>query len=220
MHVPAKTQFYCLTWFIYLSAQGTIYIEFHYSPIIPCRTISSFWRISAVYFAATFFFSFPLFPRFLFLSLSFSPPFHKVCLDSAGSMLNLHSLLYSLTKLSLLSTYFPGGSVVKNPPANAGDVGSIPGSGRCPGEGNSYLLQYSCLENSIDGGTWWATVHGVAKRGGHDWATKQQLCTSSWAKLWWYRGENHALILQIGHSPAGKISGVEDVKCMYMICWV
>ena len=58
---------------------------------------------------------------------------------------------------------FPGGSVVKNPPPNAGHVGSIPGLGRCPGEGNDNTFQYSCLENSMDGGAWRATVHGVAK---------------------------------------------------------
>ena len=46
---------------------------------------------------------------------------------------------------------------------NAGDLGSIPGSGRSPGEGNGNPLQYSCLENPMDGGAWWATVHGVAK---------------------------------------------------------
>ena len=57
----------------------------------------------------------------------------------------------------------PDGSMVKNPPVNAGDAGSIPGSGRSPGEGNGNLLQYSCLENSIDREAWWATVHGVAK---------------------------------------------------------
>ena len=53
---------------------------------------------------------------------------------------------------------FPGGSVVKNLPANAGDVGSIPGLGRSPGEGNGSPLQYSCLENPIDRGAWRATV--------------------------------------------------------------
>ena len=56
--------------------------------------------------------------------------------------------------------------VVKNPPANAGDqrdVGSNPGSGRSPGEGNGNPLQYSCLENPMDRGAWWATVHGVTK---------------------------------------------------------
>ena len=56
--------------------------------------------------------------------------------------------------------------VVKNPPANAGDIrdtGSIPGSGRSPGEGNGNPLQYSCLENSMDRGAWRAIVHGEAK---------------------------------------------------------
>ena len=58
---------------------------------------------------------------------------------------------------------FPGGTVVKKPPANAGDASSIPGSGRSPGEGNGNPLRYSCLENSTDRGGWWATAHGVAK---------------------------------------------------------
>ena len=53
---------------------------------------------------------------------------------------------------------FPGGSAVKNLPANAGDLDSIPGLGRSPGEGKGYLLQYSDLENSMD-----YIVHGVAK---------------------------------------------------------
>ena len=53
--------------------------------------------------------------------------------------------------------------MVKDPPANAGDVGWIPGSGRSPGEGNDNPLQYSCLENPMDRGAWWATVHGVTK---------------------------------------------------------
>ena len=58
---------------------------------------------------------------------------------------------------------FPGGSVVKNPPTKAGDMGLIPGSGRSPGEGNDNPLQYSCLGNPMVRGTWWAAVHGVAK---------------------------------------------------------
>ena len=62
---------------------------------------------------------------------------------------------------------FPGGSQVKASASNAGDLGSTPGSGRSPGEGNGNPLQYSCLENPMDGGAWWATVHG-AKRVGHD----------------------------------------------------
>ena len=58
---------------------------------------------------------------------------------------------------------FPGGSVAKNPSASARDAGSIPGSGRSPGGGNGNLIQYSCLENSMDRGAWWATVHRVEK---------------------------------------------------------
>ena len=72
---------------------------------------------------------------------------------------------------SFLSEWgLPGGTMVKNLPANAADtgyVGSFPGGGggggRSPGEGNGYPRQYSCLENSTDGGAWWTTVHGVAK---------------------------------------------------------
>ena len=58
---------------------------------------------------------------------------------------------------------FPSGSVVMNLPANAGDVGSIPGSGRSPGEGDGNPLQFSCLGNLRDKGAWWATVHRIAK---------------------------------------------------------
>ena len=61
---------------------------------------------------------------------------------------------------------FPGGSVVKNLPANAGDardMGSIPGLGRSSAGGNGTPLQYSCLGNPTDRGAWWAIVHGVAK---------------------------------------------------------
>ena len=58
---------------------------------------------------------------------------------------------------------FPGDSEVKASAWKVGDPGSIPGSGRSPGEGNGNPPQYSCLENPMDGGAWWATVHGVAK---------------------------------------------------------
>ena len=57
----------------------------------------------------------------------------------------------------------PGGSDDKEIAFNAGDLGSVSGSGRSPAEGNGIPLQYSCLENSMDRGTWWATVHGVTK---------------------------------------------------------
>jgi len=59
---------------------------------------------------------------------------------------------------------FPGGSIVKDLPAKARDLGSIPGLGRSPGEGNGNPLQYSCLENPMDRGAWQATVYGVTKK--------------------------------------------------------
>ena len=69
------------------------------------------------------------------------------------------SLLFNM----LSRLYFPGGSDSKASAYNAGDLGSIPGLGRSPGEGNGNSLQYSCLENPMDGGDWWATVQGVAE---------------------------------------------------------
>ena len=70
---------------------------------------------------------------------------------------------YLFCNSMLLTIGFPGGSVVQNPPANTGNVDSIPGSGRSPGEGNGNPLQYSCLQNPMDRGAWQATVQGVAK---------------------------------------------------------
>ena len=64
----------------------------------------------------------------------------------------------------------PGGSDSKESACSAGNPDSIPGLGRSPEEGNGNPLQYSCLENSIDRGTWWATVH-ESQRAGHDWET-------------------------------------------------
>ena len=58
---------------------------------------------------------------------------------------------------------FPSGSDSKESAYSAGDLDSIPGSEGFPGEGNGYPLYYSCLENSMDRGAWWATIHGVAK---------------------------------------------------------
>ena len=68
--------------------------------------------------------------------------------------------------------------VVKNPPANAGvlrDIGLIPGIGGSPGEGQDNPLQYSCLENSMDRGAWWAIVHRVTK----SWTQLKQLNTEA-----------------------------------------
>ena len=62
---------------------------------------------------------------------------------------------------SSLSVVFPCGSAGKESTCNAGDLGSTSGLGRSPGEGKGYPLQSSCLENPVDRGAWWATVHGV-----------------------------------------------------------
>ena len=71
---------------------------------------------------------------------------------------HLDELIYGIQNMSLAA-----GSVVKNPHDNAGDLGLIPGLGRSPGVRNGNPLQHCCLENSMDRGAWWATVHGVAK---------------------------------------------------------
>ena len=96
-----------------------------------------------------------------------------VCLVIAGySYLRKNVKISSMLKPHLGTIYlvllrislgFPGGSAVKNPPANAGDTSSIPGSGRSPGEENGNPFQYSCLRNPMDRGAWQAIVHGAAK---------------------------------------------------------
>ena len=102
----------------------------------------------------------PLTADFLYLILA------KVTEGSAGSTHRGHFVMSRLAFIKGL----PGGSVVKNPPANAGDSGSIPGLGRSPGEGHGNPLQYSYLGNPMDRGAWWATVLGV---------TKSQICLSN-----------------------------------------
>ena len=106
---------------------------------------------------------------FLFFSPSFLPspppsPSSSFFVHSPWFWVHLRLFFWRLLGIHLaLSLGFPGGSDGKAPACNAGDLGSIPGSGRSPGEGNDNALQYSCLENPMDGGAWWATAHGVAK---------------------------------------------------------
>ena len=70
---------------------------------------------------------------------------------------------------------FPSGSAGKESTCNAGDPGSIPESGRFPGEGNGYPLQYSCLENPMDRGAWQATVHGATESWTRNTETTERL---------------------------------------------
>ena len=87
---------------------------------------------------------------------------------------------------------FLGGSMVRNPAANAGDEGSIPGSGRCPGEGKGHPLQYSCLGSPTDRGAWWArvysspgsSVHGVLQERILKWVAMPSSRGSSWPRNW------------------------------------
>ena len=120
--------------------------------------ISSFLNIS---------FLFPL-PVVSFLDLSSSSLILSFIWSALFPMLSLihslsHLLSYSAPKFVWFFFFKVGGSEVKASACNAGDLGLIPGLGRSPGEGNGNALQYSCLENPMDTGAWWAIVHGVAK---------------------------------------------------------
>ena len=84
---------------------------------------------------------------------------------SVCALYKLHYAIYNVLQ------GFPCSSVGREPAYNAGDPGLISGLGRSPGGGNGNPLQYSCLENPMDRGAWWATVHGVA-RVGHDLASQ------------------------------------------------
>ena len=75
----------------------------------------------------------------------------------------LKSIIFNSWISAWLIQSNPLGAVIKNPPANARDMGSIPGSGRSPGEGNGNRLEYSCLGNPVDRGAWRATVYEVTK---------------------------------------------------------
>ena len=70
---------------------------------------------------------------------------------------------YKPITVQISNRSFPDGSVVKNPPADPGDMGSVPGLGRSPGKGNGKPLQNACLGNPMDRGAWQATVHGVIR---------------------------------------------------------
>ena len=96
-----------------------------------------------------------------FYSMLSPPP--SICPHVSFSVMTTWSVHLKCHTPHTLWTHFPGGSEVKNLPANAGDPGLIPGSGRSPGVGNGDPLQYSCLENPLDREAWWATGHGVTE---------------------------------------------------------
>ena len=98
-------------------------------------------------------------------------------LRAENQALNSQGEVWAMT---FLCKFFPGGSVVKNLPANAGDVDSIPGWERFLGKGNGNPLQHSCLGNPMDSGAWQAIAHGVTKN--LRLRTKQQLFSGG---PWW-----------------------------------
>ena len=121
----------------------------------------------------------PAFFSFLFVWHIFFHPFIfslyvSLCLKWVSCRQRIHGSCFCIHSASLCLLVgafnpfpfkgFPGGSEVKASSCNAGDLGLIPGLGRCTGEGNGNPLQYSCLENPMDREAWWATVHGAAKR--------------------------------------------------------
>ena len=104
---------------------------------------------------------------------------------------------------------FPGGSEVKASVCNVGDLDSIPGSGRFPGEGNGNPLQYSCLENPRDLGAWWAIQSTGSQRVGHDWATSLSL------SLFWFPNIERAKIM-MDCSKYFCLKYILSVYCMEM----
>ena len=122
---------------------------------------------------------------------SHSPRASGASSDLVGSCLKgrdfQNMLLYSVVQLRFLLRFnlhlllgFPGGSMVKNLPAIAGDADSIPGSGRSPGEKNGYPLQYCCLENPMERGS-----RGVSQKVGHNWACLQTFLLSCASNFFW-----------------------------------
>ena len=118
---------------------------------------------------------------------------------------------FSIQQISVqhLNIWEPtGGSDSKESACNARDLGSIPELGQIPWEGHSYPLQYSCLENSIDRGAWWASVHG-SQRIRHDWVpnTFTKYLTNSCVRHWWQWAEHR--VCPSGEAGTGRVVLVE-----------
>ena len=138
--------------FIYLLANWISSMENVYSHLC-------LWWISVVLLLSCFWFCWPL--CFILILNNY---------NILGTVLSTLQILYPFI--------FPGGSGGKASACNAGDWGSIPGSGRSTEEGNGNPLQYSCLGNPMHRGAWWATVQG-SQRVRHDWVTSLSLSLSS-----------------------------------------
>ena len=111
----------------------------------------------------------------VFWVLSFKPAFSLSSFTCIKRLFS-SSLLYAIRLVPSAYLGFPGGSDGKDSACKARDLGSIPGSGQSPGEGNGNPIQYSCLENPVDRGAWWATVHSVAELNTTEWLTHTSAC--------------------------------------------
>ena len=163
----------------------TIFWVFHYSSFAPTPGLGGCW-----------------------------PPKHSASKSTRGALLNTSvplatEALITVPAIDSQKTYpprtvwgFPGGSVVKTLPTNAGDTGLIPGSGRSPGGGNENPLQYSYQEKNLVG-AWWATVYGAAKSQIwlSNWATNS--VTTVWGVYYTFHkpqnSRKHLLQFQIGY---------------------
>ena len=158
-------------------------------------------------------------------------------LPSMGS----HRVEHDWSNLAANNLGFPGGSDCKESARNAGDPGLILGSGRYPGEGNGYTLEYSCIENSMDRGPWRATVHGVTRV--RHWETnifklrhflKPSKVVLSLDQRWsrffsvtWIRHKVRALSISIGNPVTflsdewllNKNSGPPSVLLLSLLIW-
>ena len=113
-------------------------------------------------------------------------------------------------KVTLSEVGFPVGSEGEESACRAGHPGSIPGSGRFPGEGKGNPLQYSCLENSVDSGDWWATVHGVA---GSDMT--KQLTDFRFNMFSWNKPPS---LLSLEYTATGKMMLFSSIECLQEFC--
>ena len=148
--------------------QGHLYVE-GICMLVYCSVVSSdvseSWKLVELLLAKSCFQWMGISGQDLIVNLSmvFWPFFSRICLLLG----EFEGRLGFLKQRWPYYLGFPGSSDSKEFSCSAGNTGSIPGSGRSPGEGNGYPLQYSCLENSMDRGAWQTTVHGV-QRAGHD----------------------------------------------------
>ena len=139
-------------------------------------------------------------PRFFVIKFAFT----ESQLEPSPPFFFLNPPNFIEIKMYIFRMYqgFSGGSMVKNLPANVEDVGLIPGSGRSPREGNGNPLHYSCLENSMDRGAWWSTVHGVTKTGTRlsNWTHIQSVQTNDLNPVF-LPGEFHGQRNLAGYKP-------------------